>query len=422
MKPKIPRAGGINRQKLNLLLESLGKRSKQASAQGNFLQALDLCQQAIRMAPGNPTPWIDGMVYNLKLERWDDALKFGNQAIKLNASTMALYDGLSHAWGAKRNWEEVRQWGLKALNLRLEKFKQQPPVEHDVFAALLPPPPSPETRAHNLIAFSLFGDSSKYCETAVLNAIDQPTIYPNWTCLFYVDASVPDYIVERLRKHGAEVEVIEDKALLRWPRQMWRFLAYDRPGLHRVIFRDADSVISLREARAVDEWLASDKRFHHMRDSGTHTELLLAGLWGVTGGALPPMRPLIERFLASPVSSQHFADQYFLRTMVWPYAQQSLLQHDSIFGFMDARPFPDGKAPDDFHVGYAEGSPFFNIASQQPDGTRIRWFLHEKGSNEAICYYHSVVNGGKVIANLPARYAKRLQTGDLQITMQPLES
>jgi hypothetical protein len=70
---------------------------------------------------------------------------------------------------------------------------------------------------------------------------------------------------------------------------MWRFAAYDDPNVDRVIFRDADSIISTREAGAVEEWVASGQAFHAMRDYGSHTDLLLAGMWGVARGALPPM-------------------------------------------------------------------------------------------------------------------------------------
>jgi ATP synthase protein I len=67
---------------------------------------------------------------------------------------------------------------------------------------------------------------------------------------------------------------------------MWRFLALDDPLAHRILFRDADSVISRREAGAVEQWIASGKRFHMMRDWGSHTALILAELWGVASSSL----------------------------------------------------------------------------------------------------------------------------------------
>jgi hypothetical protein len=48
------------------------------------------------------------------------------------------------------------------------------------------------------------------------------------------------------------------------------------------------------------------------------------------------------------------ADQDFLRKYVWPYARQRILQHDSVFDFMNSRPFPEGLQRKDFHVGCVE--------------------------------------------------------------------
>jgi hypothetical protein len=52
--------------------------------------------------------------------------------------------------------------------------------------------------------------------------------------------------------------------------------------------RDADSVLNLRERLAVDDWLASGRWFHIMRDWWSHTDLVLAGMWGGVAGVLPP--------------------------------------------------------------------------------------------------------------------------------------
>ena len=43
---------------------------------------------------------------------------------------------------------------------------------------------------------------------------------------------------------------------------MWRFAALDDAALHRILFRDADSVISEREGQAVQAWIDSGKLFH----------------------------------------------------------------------------------------------------------------------------------------------------------------
>jgi hypothetical protein len=419
MKPRIPRqAGGSNLKQINVALTALGEKASAASAAGDYHTALQCAHQALRMAPQHAVLWSDAAVYCIKLQRWDKAIQYANRALKAKGDGLAIYDSLSHAWGAKGDIEQVRRWGAAALNQRDQLFGGAPVLAHEVRGAATPPPPSAETRDSNLIAFSLFGGNPKYCETAVLNVLEQPAIYPHWRCVFFVDASVPLAVVERLRQGGRVIEVT-DPALLKAPGPMWRFLAYDLPDVHRVIFRDADSVISHREAEAVQEWIDSGERFHLMRDYATHTELILAGLWGVCAGALPPMRPLLEQFLAQPVSSEHFADQYFLRAWIWPYARQSLLQHDSQFGFLDGRPFPGGTVEAAAHVGAAEGATYFSLPIDAADGTPVTWVLHRKDAEQSeICSYPGVVMQGMLSAHLPARYGRSINAGELGIRFQ----
>ncbi|MBB4863038.1 hypothetical protein HNP46_001883 [Pseudomonas nitritireducens] len=419
MKPRIPRqTGGTNLKQLNAALTALGEKANAASAAGDYRTALQCAHQALRMAPQHAVLWSDAAVYCIKLQLWDEAIQHASRALKAKGDGLAIYDSLSHAWGAKGDAAQVRRWGVAALNQRDQRFGLAPALAHDVRGSALPAPPSAATRDSNLIAFSLFGGNPKYCETAVLNVLEQPAIYPHWRCVFFVDASVPADVVERLRDGGRVIEVTEP-ALLSAPGPMWRFLAYDLPDVHRVIFRDADSVISQREAEAVQEWIDSGERFHLMRDYATHTELILAGLWGVCAGALPPMRGLMDSFLAQPVSSQHFADQYFLRSWVWPYARQSLLQHDSQFGFLEARPFPCGTWTAASHVGAAEGATHFSMPIDAADGTPVLWVLHHKDAEEReICRYKSVVQQGLLTANLPARYGRSINAGEMGIRYQ----
>src|SRR4030095_8667136 len=91
-----------------------------------------------------------------------------------------------------------------------------------------------------------------------------------------------------------------------------RFLVNDDPDVGHFIIRDCDSVVSQREADAVAEWLASGLPFHSMRDWYTHTDVLLAGLWGGIARVFPDMSDRIEAFLdENPVNTNW--DQLFLR-------------------------------------------------------------------------------------------------------------
>ncbi|MDR2991301.1 MAG: tetratricopeptide repeat protein [Burkholderiaceae bacterium] len=406
----------MHQSKAKLSLDATVNRIKALHEQGRYQESLDICLQ---IAPTHPDiAWGNAAVNCARLERWQDAIHYAQTALAYGGDMLGTYDTLAHAYGVLGQWDKVRHYGLQALNMRERQFGGEPVMPLLPEPGPISPPPTAQTRERNIIAFSLFGGDSKYCETAVLNVQEQPNIYPHWICRFYVDGSVPENVINRLQAGGGQIVSVEGAAT-QWPGTMWRLLALDDPQAHRILFRDADSVISRREAAAVEQWLTNGKRFHMMRDWYSHTELILAGLWGAVAGSLPPLGQLIERFMSAPLQSKHFADQYFLRQYVWPYARTSLMQHDSIFGFMDAEPFPDGERPEGFHVGYAEGSAFFITKCNLPDGSEVIWKVYriiEKPDNgqpreELICAYPGTVKDGAVRAHIPARYIRWIQQG-----------
>jgi hypothetical protein len=398
------------------LVETAATRVDALHAQGRYEAALNICLQIAHDHPEIADAWGNAAVNCIYLARWDDTLRYGQAALERGCDRMELYDVLAHAYGEVGQWSEARRYGLQALEIRDRRFGGQPALPPPE-PGPMPPPPSAQTRERNIIAFSLFGGDSKYCEPAILNVQKQPSIYPHWVCRFYVDSSVPEHVISRLRTSGAQIVPIDGPAA-QWPGPMWRLLGLQDRLAHRVLFRDADAVISPREAAAVEQWLASGKRFHMMRDWSSHTELMMAGLWGVVAGSLPPLNELVERFMRAPLKSQHFADQYFLRQYIWPYARTSLMQHDSAFQFMNAVPFPDGSRPEGFHVGCAEGSRFFTFKTDLPDGSEVAWALcriEKLGGGQSleklVCSYTNTVQGGTVKACVPLHYLDWIEQG-----------
>ena len=126
--------------------------------------------------------------------------------------------------------------------------------------------------------------------------------------------------------------------------------------------RDADSVVNVRECVAVEEWLASDRHFHVMRDNYEHGELILAGMWGGVRGALPPIGPWAQQYLASRTDLPgRTADQEFLRSQLWPTIRTSVMTHDSQFSFGERRDFPAvGRLPAGCFVG-CDGRVMLNL-------------------------------------------------------------
>jgi hypothetical protein len=80
--------------------------------------------------------------------------------------------------------DEAIRHGQRALDLRdAEACRNPPPFAVDPTGR----PPS----GHNVISFSLWGTAPFYAYGAMINLVLSRTVYPGWSCRFYVDATVP---------------------------------------------------------------------------------------------------------------------------------------------------------------------------------------------------------------------------------------
>jgi hypothetical protein len=260
----------------------------------------------------------------------------------------AVWDGLASALYRLNRVDEARDAGSRALRLKDARACAAPivhPPDHPAAAEA-------ERSSKRVIAFSLWGDAPRFLRGALHNALAIPEAYPGWTGRFYVDASVPAPVIEALAGMGCEVVMkAEGQSLLQ--KLAWRFEVCNERGLSRFLVRDADSVVGAREARAVGEWERSGRRFHVMRDWWTHTDLVLAGMWGGVPGHLPEIRAALDAY-RSPHAETPSIDQWFLRDRIWPHMRGSCLIHDRLFTLLDSRPFPGETPQGNRHVGQDE--------------------------------------------------------------------
>lgn len=338
-------------------IENLAAQYRQAMAFGDLSTACQCCEKVLMMMPNNMTVLGD---YALCLMRMGDYKKsykiyqkIYQSPLRAQASDTWL-DGLAEVCGWLNKADELRRFGHESLTLADEKFKHNLSYRYPASA------PAPFDAAHpekNIIAFSLYGGQPRYCETLIKNIDAAQTLYPAWTCRIYLDNSVPEHVWRRLKQPNVQlVDMSEEKQI--FP-TLWRFLVIDDPHVERFIVRDADSLLSEREVAAVEEWIDSPFWFHHMRDYFTHTDLLLAGMWGGCHGVLFHVEQLMRDFIASYQGNERYTDQQFLKAVFWPTLRESIMNHDDIFGFHHARPFP-AHTPirwntEAFHVGSNAG-------------------------------------------------------------------
>jgi hypothetical protein len=194
-----------------------------------------------------------------------------------------------------------------------------------------------------IISFSLWGQDPKYTIGAIRNAELGPEIYPSWTCRFYTGEDVTDEIKSKLL--DLKSEVIEMGGA-DWNGMFWRFFAAENADI--MISRDTDSRLSLRERAAVDEWLASDKNFHIMRDHPYHKTEILGGMWGCRNGLLKGIKGMIQDYDTKEYHNKYQVDQNFLREAVYPIVKDNSMVHDEFF---EKKPFPTSRIDSQDFVG-----------------------------------------------------------------------
>lgn len=201
-----------------------------------------------------------------------------------------------------------------------------------------------------VLAFSLWGNQPKYLRGALQNLLVQPQIYPGWVCRFYLDESVPAEFIQVLQMQGAEIVQSQSSSL--GEKLAWRFQVANDPGVAYFLVRDADAVINPREAEAVQAWIDSGRYFHVMRDWWTHTDLMLAGMWGGIAGLLPNLGKLYQNYSSKHVPTPNI-DQWFLRDCIWSLVKPSCLIHDRCFRVLNSEAYPT-PLPEEGHIGQNE--------------------------------------------------------------------
>lgn len=287
-----------------------------------------------------------------KLKRLDAAEALGQRMIETGSvhEEFDLYDNLSTVAARKGDFAASIRYGGRALTALDQSIPEVLPQKLPARKKF-----NPNTPQKNIISFSLWGNRQRYLRGAVRNALLAPDIYPSWTCRFYLDDSVPKDIQDLLGELGAQV-VKMPAAKTSFLGLGWRFQVWDDPDVDFCLLRDADSVISPFEACAVNAWLASDAWFHIMRCWYTHTDLILAGMWGGATGALHEIYAAYRDTVQNQLLTRT-ADQQFLRRHVWPAIKYHTLIHDRYTRTPGSLPFPHAEMmPGDWHVGINEAA------------------------------------------------------------------
>lgn len=273
------------------------------------------------------------------------------RALALGSTSPNVHDCLCDAANRIGRVDLAVDHGRRALEAKNALFSARPKVAEIPHA--LPPPFDPTHAAENVIAYCLWGDAATYQVPLLENARIVGHLFPGWTIRVYHDASVPPAFRSELARLGVQLRLKALPAGVPQHRKLlWRFDVLADPTVRRFLVRDADALLSVKERVAVDAWLASDCWFHTMRDWYTHTDLILAGMWGGVGNVLPGPDGLLQAYTGWRMENDHM-DQDVLSEAVWPTIRSSCLIHDSVFtGCLGSVPFPPfGRLMPGHHVG-----------------------------------------------------------------------
>ena len=199
------------------------------------------------------------------------------------------------------------------------------------------------------ISYSLWGDNKVYTYGMIENVLIAKEMYSEWIVRIHYNDTVPKKVIDWLTKQS-NVEMVHHEGTDKLASNMfWRFYDLFLPDTV-VIVRDADSRITQREVKFVNEWLESDKDFHIVRDADTNTCPIIGGAFGCKNNCLeyitvpsgsrnvnnPPLNfipglELMELYIKQIPEERdvYNVDQIFLYSYVYPFVVNKSMVHCS---------------------------------------------------------------------------------------------
>jgi tetratricopeptide (TPR) repeat protein len=311
----------------------------------DWAPALVLAQQLAQQQPGTARleKAVTATLSNMK--RYDETIVQAAQYIERRGEDLTMLDALKVAYFYTGKVDEAVRYGQRALDIRdAEACRNTLPT------AMTEPkgPPS----GQNVISFSLWGTAPFYCYGAMINLVLSRTIYPTWSCRYYVDATVPQSCVAYLRDNGADVRNMEDE----YPGVglFQRFLVMNDPAVGRFLVRDCDARLSQDEADLVQQWIEGDYPFHVVRDHVLHNELMIGCTWAGRTDCGIDMVELMRRYFSftSGPTARYGHDQRMLGLMLWPLIRSRSLVHDKYYTLAGVNTVPLRDPKSHFGAGH----------------------------------------------------------------------
>jgi hypothetical protein len=305
--------------------------------------ALALAEELTRRQPDNAQLEKARIATLTNLKRYEETIAQALRYLARHGDDLTVLDTLKVASFYTGKATDAVRYGQRALDLRDDEACRNPPP----FS--LNEPAGPPSGA-NVISFSLWGTTPFYTYGAMINLVLSRTVYPGWSCRFYVDATVPPACVAFLRDNGGDVRNIEDE----YPRVglFQRFLVMNDPAVGRFLVRDCDSRLSTAEAGLVRQWIESGYPFHAVRDHVLHNELMIGCTWAGRTDCGLDIVELMRRYFQFGPTVKYGHDQRMLGLMLWPLIRSRCLVHDRHYRLPGVHTLPLAERKGHFGAGH----------------------------------------------------------------------
>ncbi len=288
----------------------------------DWAPALVLVEQLNREQPDSARLQKSLIATLSNMKRFDEVVPKALHYIERHGEDLTILDALKVAHFYTGKVDAAIGYGQRALDLRDREACALPRT-----VAMKEPAGPPSGRS--VISFSLWGPLAFYSYGAMINLVLSRTVYPGWSCRFYVDAAVPPACTAFLRDNGADVRNIEDE----YPGVglFQRFLVMNDPAVGRFLVRDCDARLSVAEADLVRQWIDSGYPFHAVRDHVLHNELMIGCTWAGRTDCGIDIVELMRRYFTNGPTAKYGHDQRMLGLMLWPLIRERCLVHDKYY-------------------------------------------------------------------------------------------
>ena len=188
-----------------------------------------------------------------------------------------------------------------------------------------------------VVSFCLYGANATYIIGMKENIKLAKQYFSDWEVRIYHNNTVPEKYIKEYKELEAVCILCENVGdnKLNWEGMFWRWFPLDDPSVDIWLSRDADSRLSAREAKIVDEWVKSDKTLHSIRDHRCHFGYMMGGLFGINNKffydryKFKAVKEIIKELSGYYKERPYNVDQIFLNDNLWKLLKDDMMAHIS---------------------------------------------------------------------------------------------